>query len=890
MSFSISPSVQVNEIDLSSGIANLPSAKTGMILCCDTGPCNQITAITNESDLINKFGKPTTGNYKDWFNAWNFLQYSSSLFIARPTNIDIASGTQNSGVRIIGNSLPVSTGLNNLYNQTIAELTLQNDSIFGNNTLYFYNKNITSNQDLAISVCSTSDYFSKSLSNEYFGVASFDGSNWATVNNFGGFSGNTPTQNITLQSGSTIVPTSKFIANEKLFTVRSKVGNIITLSSLIYPSDLAQYSGSAIGETTVVNNATSFNCTFNLACTLNVGSVVSLGGIVWYVSSITNSDTLHFTPVPGNYGTQIAFTLHYGDVLYSNSTYLHLKLSPTYLDEFDTNYTVPNYTQEISVESDFTFNVGSTLKFTVDNEINPTSFTGLVADTIAGETSNYTYTVINVDTIHNKITLDKALAFSLVVPYDISNHGLLYDVITSTPTIHGISNYSLVFDDSLILKTNRNVTNTETDLPVVISVESLVKFSNFVEYAPNWENGEFLTIILKKNTLGKYAFVEKQIASYNETARDIQNRNIFADNIFLNSSNYVYCKVGGVSSLVNTGDYSTVKFSNIATIGNAIGSVYPSKPDGITYDPNGYSKSDIQTAFNLFADAESFDINILIAHNTDINFASSIAETRKDCVAIVSPYAYETLVSKTASDATNTLLTKYGSQYPISTDGFNTFGTYSAIYGNMKYQYDKFNDMNRWMCLAGDIAGIYAYTDNVRDPWYAPAGLERGKIKNAIKIAFNANKQNRDELYINSINPIISVQGEGVAVVYGQKTATAKPSALDRINVRRLLITIEKAMSNSVRYSLFEFNDSFTRARLVGMIEPYLRTVKSRRGIYDFLVVCDETNNPASIIDANALVIDVFIKPSRVAEFIKLNVILTRSDASFQELVGSVGV
>jgi phage tail sheath protein FI len=165
--------------------------------------------------------------------------------------------------------------------------------------------------------------------------------------------------------------------------------------------------------------------------------------------------------------------------------------------------------------------------------------------------------------------------------------------------------------------------------------------------------------------------------------------------------------------------------------------------------------------------------------------------------------------------------------------------------------------------------------------------MDRGKMKNVIKLAFNANKQNRDDLYVNAINPIITIAGEGAGIIFGQKTATAKPSALDRINVRRLLIVIEKAIASAVKYSIFEFNDAFTRNRIVGMIEPFLRTVKARRGVYSYGVQCDAANNPPAVIDQNGLVIDIYVQPTKVAEFIEVRVNIQKTgDVNFSEKIG----
>lgn len=191
----------------------------------------------------------------------------------------------------------------------------------------------------------------------------------------------------------------------------------------------------------------------------------------------------------------------------------------------------------------------------------------------------------------------------------------------------------------------------------------------------------------------------------------------------------------------------------------------------------------------------------------------------------------------------------------------------------------------RWIPLNADIAGLCAYTDSVADPWYSPAGFNRGKVKNAVKLAWNPNLTQRDELYKNGINPVVSVTGDGV-VLLGDKTLQRKPSAFDRINVRRLFITLEKSISRAAKFSLFEFNDPFTRSQFVALIEPYLRSVQARRGITAFRVVCDETNNTSDIIDRNAFVGDIYIKPARSINFIQLNFVAVKTGVDFNTVVG----
>jgi phage tail sheath protein FI len=202
-----------------------------------------------------------------------------------------------------------------------------------------------------------------------------------------------------------------------------------------------------------------------------------------------------------------------------------------------------------------------------------------------------------------------------------------------------------------------------------------------------------------------------------------------------------------------------------------------------------------------------------------------------------------------------------------------------------KKQFDKYNNVYRMVPLNGDMAGLCARTDQTRDAWFSPAGLNRGQVKNVTKLSWMPTKADRDNLYKNGINPVVTFKGEGT-VLYGDKTLLAKPSAFDRINVRRLFIVLEKSIAKAAKYSLFEFNDEFTRSQFVALVEPFLRDVKGRRGIYDFKVVCDETNNTQQVIDSNQFVGDIYIKPARSINFIQLNFVAVRTGVAFSEIVG----
>lgn len=289
-----------------------------------------------------------------------------------------------------------------------------------------------------------------------------------------------------------------------------------------------------------------------------------------------------------------------------------------------------------------------------------------------------------------------------------------------------------------------------------------------------------------------------------------------------------------------------------------------------------------EDAAEVFRDAETMDVNFLFTcddGDTSLSNGEStlveIAVQRKDCIAFIS--APLSVYSET-SDASRLLAVETKFQYATST-------SYAVFDSSPLYVYNKYTDKYEWIPACGHIAGLCANTDDVAEPWFSPAGYNRGQLLGVTKLAFNPKQTDRDALYKARINPIVAFPGQGI-VLFGDKTAQAKPSAFDRINVRRLFIVLEKAISTAAKYQLFELNDEFTRAMFRNMVEPFLRDVKGRRGVTDFLVVCDETNNTGEVIDTNRFVADIYIKPARSINFITLNFIATRTGVEFSEIVG----
>jgi len=292
------------------------------------------------------------------------------------------------------------------------------------------------------------------------------------------------------------------------------------------------------------------------------------------------------------------------------------------------------------------------------------------------------------------------------------------------------------------------------------------------------------------------------------------------------------------------------------------------------------TNANIQTAYDLFANKETIDISLVLTGNANTvvqqYVIDNIVNSRKDCVAFISP-------PRTAIDSINTTPTA-GIQAWLTSLARSS--SYVVADSGYKYMYDKYNNVYRYIPLNGDVAGLCVNTDTVRDPWFSPAGFNRGQIKNAIKLAWNPNKTQRDVLYAAGVNPVVSFPGQGI-VLFGDKTLQNKPSAFDRINVRRLFIVLEKAISQAAQFSLFEFNDEFTRAQFVALVTPYLRDVQGRRGIYDFRVVCDTTNNTPQVIDSNQFVGDIYIKPARSINFIQLNFVAVGTGVDFTTIVGA---
>ena len=336
-----------------------------------------------------------------------------------------------------------------------------------------------------------------------------------------------------------------------------------------------------------------------------------------------------------------------------------------------------------------------------------------------------------------------------------------------------------------------------------------------------------------------------------------------------------------------TGDSGSIEMEDGSSAYSALNTPTKSELDGGT-DDYAVTAGELDTGYSKFEDTESEDINLVLggrgggagdtasSQDTHVTMLTALVEKRRDCIALVSPYRSATVgVSSSVTQTSNVV------------DAFDLCpsSSYVVFDSSYKYQYDKYNDVFRFVPMNGDTAGLCANTDNVADAWFSPAGYNRGGVRNAIKLSYNPKKAERDQLYRARVNPVVNFPGQGVTL-FGDKTALSKPSAFDRINVRRLFLVLEKAIATAAKFQLFEFNDEFTRAQFRNLVEPFLRDVQGRRGITDFSVIADNTNNTGEVIDRNEFIADIFVKPARSINFITLNFIATRTGVSFSEVGG----
>lgn len=589
-------------------------------------------------------------------------------------------------------------------------------------------------------------------------------------------------------------------------------------------------------------------------------AVANVGAVANIAAQVVKNET-DFTNKDGTFDTDVLFVARFPGAM-GNS--LRVSVCDT-ANAFQNTYALyDGSTPTLDSQTAMTLNVGSnTATFTFHSTSNTDT-----ADTLTQATEIYDSISVN-----DLILVGNSLVGTQYMK--VTSKGSLPVSGTANST-GGWSIFTVSFEDTL--KLHSSVTSN--------SLNRTWEFYNLVDIAPGTSDyvatfgntaakDEMHVVVVDEG--GLFSGVPGTILEvYKNVSRATDAKTADgATNYYKNVINDVSPYIWSVNDRSNAVSATALEVAS-STNNSALNIRFTQGTDG--YDEVSVPNSILLPAYDLFQSAEEIDISFILAgkslNTAQVNYLiDNIAENRKDCVVFASPQKGNVVNNPDAAQSVVTFRNTLRST------------SYGVLDSGYKYMYDKYNDVYRWVPLNGDTAGLCARTDLTNDPWWSPAGYNRGQIKNIVRLAYNPRKADRDLLYKNGVNPVVTFPGQGT-VLYGDKTLLAKPSAFDRINVRRLFIVLEKAISTAAKYTLFEFNDAFTRSQFKNLVNPYLRDVQGRRGITDFLVVCDESNNTGEVIDRNEFIGDIYIKPARSINFIQLNFVAVRTGVQFAEVVG----
>jgi len=622
-------------------------------------------------------------------------------------------------------------------------------------------------------------------------------------------------------------------------------------------------TGYQVGEVVSIDNNSSNDVDAYVKITAESGGIVSgvqlLSGGGGYSSSVTGETTTdviqHSAISVGGYIV--------GDVVTVTGGNADGTLT---IDSVDTNGNVTS----VSILS-----AGTGYTDTVGVATTGGSGTGLTVDTTT-TTGEITVVVINDGGSQTFDINGTGLNFDILPSEDPDDFGTDVAVTTATDYLWMIASSRGTWGNNVRVAFLNYATQQAMLNGTLDKTQFGDAFSALYEVDSQLNSSTDFLVLVQEKPQRKSTWVTKETfnVSTEVNALDETGGKRFVENVINQQSSYIRVSAD-LSSFVDTAFPSSMVVDGFYQLSGGT--------DGST--PTDAS---VIEAYRLYEDPETVDVNIIIDSaktNTVKSDLIAMCEERLDCMTVLD--VPKSLVVNNKGNETTNLRDWRNATGSYTSTGFNENSSYASIYGNWLEVYDKYNQKYRWVPASGFVAGVYAKTDDVADPWWAPAGLNRAVLTGIRRLAWNPKLGYRDILYSNGINPIVSFAGEG-KVVWGQKTMLSKESAFNRVNVRRLFITLEKAISTAAKYFLFEPNDTVTRSLLVNMINPFLRDVQSRRGIYDFRVICNDSNNTPERVDRNELWCDILIKPTRTAEFIVLNFVATKTGASFEEAAASI--
>lgn len=773
MPFSLSPTVNWREIDLTTAISAVTTAEGALAGVYRWGPIGQRFSISDEATYKKTFGGPTNFNFETWFTGANFLAYGGAMLVSRAavtsgntvtktftgnsTNLFVQNG--NTTVQV-GNTTNLAEGMRVFYCNNTAVPTSNVSITSVVNGSHIILSSAASANVTSANIVFRSDIVYTAVAQE---TADYD-INWA----------------------------GQIIENEHDYTAKDGTFD----STIIYAARYAGEKGNSI-RIAEVDTASNFYSNTDLSPNAQINSTAT------GIAAIVGSNTLTVTITPTD-------TANTTQVTTANSIAGSAHASLTIGDLIQVgNNTVGFQYPKIT-------NIGD----------------------VADSSGIYSFTL----TLDNNVRLLANTTASNLVRY-----WEFYNLVDKAP---GTSDYVL-----------RHGNTAAVDEKHIVVVDELGEFTG--------EPGAVLEV---------YKGVSRAT-----DAKAVDGGTNYYKDVINQGSNYIW-----VTNDRTTATSATASLIESATSSNPINTQMYGGSDGL--DENDIPIAALATAYDLFASAEEVDVSLIMAgkargesvtqYTQLANYIiDNICEIRKDCIVLISPDR-ASVVNNNQGDQADSI---------VAFRNYLRATSYGVLDTGYKYQYDRYNDIRRWVPLNGDIAGLCARTDMTNDPWWSIAGFNRGQIKNIERLAYNpVKKADRDILFKNDANPVVSFQGKGT-ILFGDKTLLGKNSAFNAINVRRLFIVLEKSISNASALTLFEFNDDFTRAQFKSMVIPYLKNVKGKRGIYDFLVVCDNTNNTAEVIDNFLFVGDIYIKPARAIREVQLNFVATKTGVSFSEVVGRFG-
>jgi hypothetical protein len=850
MPFQLSPGVNITEIDLTTVVPAVATTDGAIAGVFRWGPIKDRVLIDSENLLVSRFGKPTNFNAETFFTAANFLAYGNRLYVSRAADVDgatpqvdsVVANTSASGGAVFtaSNTTAISVGMyvTQTSNSTVINATGKSVNVIAvNSSSFTLSKNAAANDTISV-------YFANPETTYTAVAIQTDYANGIVAN-----------------------LVNQIVLNEQRYDDKDGQFDSDVLYVAKYPGKLGNDLRVSVCDAFdgFSSNIALSNSTVNTAVDFRVGS---------------NTATIKFEGTSNASAATIAGQLSVGDqILTGNSSiskqYLQLKSKTV-------NSTYVN-TSAISISGAV---VNSALDF-ITISSNPYTNGDIVVYAnaagnaeITGLTSGDTYHVVQANTAGVKLSTTPFGS-----PVDIS-----YVASNTSGTLTGNTNTLVLgFEDPYRLRKDFVDTKVQRYWEFFNVIDTAPGQSDFIRFNGNTSaNDEMHVVVVDED--GGFTGTPGSIL---ETFKNLSRASDAVNND--GATNYYKEVINDVSNYIWWANDRTTSVSNTAISLESASNTTPGSYN-FTLGEDGLNEATtpvatLMEAYDEFRSSEDVDISLIMqgkprggttvsGGETIENFQlanyiiDNICEIRKDCVVLISPDKSK-------------VLNNYGNEAESLVNFRNVLrsSSYGIMDSGYKYMYDRYNDLYRYVPLNGDVAGLCVRTDQTRDPWFSPAGFNRGQIKNIIKLPFNPRKAERDLIYPNGVNPVVAFPGQST-ILFGDRTLLNKPSAFDRINVRRLFIVLEKAISVVAKFSLFEFNDAFTRSQFKNLIVPYLRTVQGRRGITDFLVVCDETNNTPDVIDRNEFVGDIYIKPARSINFIQLNFVAVGTGVQFSEVVG----